>query len=358
MLASLIAGVLLGQQPQSVTKVYDLPAAPRLRVSSNMSPLASPKLSTKEFDKQRWEFDWLVACYGTLDPEASQLALKFRIFSQERLDEGDRAEMAGRMLMRLWEMTVRRTGLDHKPDLNRGIIDVYLCWGGQAGGEQFLAVDDEGGQRRLVSNIYIYQIQTFTDPVEMAREVAHEYGHAVLPPIGGYTQPEAWGNGLFGEKLFLSWMVREMSIGRVKPAEAMGATVEQLNAWVVKNADPFLIRAATEGPVEATLAGKSQAAMESYAGLGLYAQAILPRSVFIRSLKLTGSQNAKDYPNAIVLAAKEPEAMQIVVPSMLKGKAIWVPVGKGQVLGAEVLQRRGDWAKIMPEGPQFTLQAK
>jgi hypothetical protein len=72
-----------------------------------------------------------------------------------------------------------------------GIVDIWLCEGGEAGGEQ------------VGRNIYIYQIEKGREEVELIREVAHEWGHHIIPPIGPYEEPEEWANGCIGERLLL-----------------------------------------------------------------------------------------------------------------------------------------------------------
>jgi hypothetical protein len=72
-----------------------------------------------------------------------------------------------------------------------GVVDIWLCEGGEAGGEQ------------VGRNIYIYQIEKGREDVELIREVAHEWGHHIIPPIGPYEEPEEWANGCIGERLLL-----------------------------------------------------------------------------------------------------------------------------------------------------------
>ena len=50
------------------------------------------------------------------------------------------------------------------------------------------------------------EIDTSKPQAEACRELAHEYGHAVLPAIGGFKSPEDWANGYLGERLFLRWL--------------------------------------------------------------------------------------------------------------------------------------------------------
>ena len=75
-------------------------------------------------------------------------------------------------------------------------FDVWLCTGGQTGGEQWR------------SNLYLYDLETPRSSIEWIREVVHEYSHLALPAIGGYHAPEYWANGYLGERLLVRWIQR------------------------------------------------------------------------------------------------------------------------------------------------------
>jgi hypothetical protein len=310
--------------------------------------LVPPKIAPKDDD---WTFDWRTAVYGMQGPQEN---LKFIVFSQERSEQNDRAVMVGQMLARLWEYNYKTLKLDHSTLFGEGRVDVYLCLKGQAGGEQLFDIDRQNSPAgEKVNTIYIYDLQSFDNPVEMAREVAHEYGHATLPGIGGYTQPEDWANGYLGERLFLRHVSTLMSKGLLTPQDAMGASSVQLAAWVTDHVDPMVARAAASGPVKAQLADRSKAGMDAYIGLALYADTILPENVFSRSMQLNGTTDARDYPDSIVLAAEEPDSYTLRIPKYLAAKTIWIPLGgKVKLTGATIARRNGDWALIHPgSGP-------
>lgn len=75
-------------------------------------------------------------------------------------------------------------------------FDVWLCTGGQSGGEQWR------------DNLYLYDLGTPRSSIEWLREAVHEYAHLALPAIGGYEAPEYWANGYLGERLLVRWMER------------------------------------------------------------------------------------------------------------------------------------------------------
>jgi hypothetical protein len=316
----------------------------RFQVIQNMERLEQPKVSPKH----NWLFEWVTSGVSRESVEEKQLQLRIRIFSQQKKEENDPAPMVARMALRMWDYNVRKLRIGHKPMYDDGRVHFYLCWGGQAGGEQLFDEDEEGGRARRVNTIYIYQIQNAKDPVELAREVAHEYGHATLPPVGGFETPEDWGNGYLGEKLYMRHL-RDFSLsGAFGPADAMGATPEQLDRFVKREVEPLSEKVWLNGPDFSRLPGTGQGALDAYLGLALYAEEILPPRAFARSLQLIGSTKAADYPDAVILAAAEVETFAIVPPKSLAGKDVWIPLGNGKLEGIKPIKRSGHWALVRP----------
>jgi hypothetical protein len=345
-----LAGLQQGGGPRKsidITRNPDEGVAAMLLIDQD--PLSPPRLSPKEFGEppQPWLFPWLSRGYVNV-LNNGQMSLRFRVYSQDRKGTGDPAESVSRMLTALWELNYKRLKLDHSVRYNGQIVDVFLCTYGLAGGEQRFDIAVENNQSRPVNTIYIYDIASFTDPIEAAREVAHEYGHAALPAIGTYTEPEDWANGYLGEKLYLRWLRDAIANKRAFSEDAMGVSPVILGDWVKKNVDPLVVKASQAYPSHEFLSVTSKVGMDRYIGLVLYADSILPDSVFGRSLLLTGSTEAVDYPAAIALAAEEPDRLEIEIPTELKGKTLWIPVNKGRVQGAKVLRRIGKWAQIQP----------
>jgi hypothetical protein len=317
-----------------------------------------PKYSPKKFgtdDPEPYEFDWEIEGLAKKH-DSDPFEMRFHVYSQEYKPDGDIAPQVMRMLLHLWDLNYRKFKFDHQ-EIYNNIVDVYLCWGGTAGGEQRMDLDwdNQKPPRQVkVNTIYIYDINSFTNPIEMAREVAHEYGHAVLTPVGGFVDPEDWGNGQLGEKLFLMSCRQEMAHDRLAPADVMGATLPMLNAWLKKNVDPLVYQDATEGPQFGLLMGQGQASMDAFTGLVCYADTLFGDQVTGLSLKLT-SQQAKDYPGALLTACEQVGHVIVAIPEALKGKDIWVPLGSGKVTGATVVKRNGDWALIRPGVVATTL---
>ena len=305
--------------------------------------LKRPKLSPK----QGWEFDWTVAGYVG---NANQKEMRFDVYSQESTQSSLRAESVTRTLLRLASFNKARMRLDHAAEFSK-IVQVYLCYGGEPGGEQLFDVD-KGLDGAKVNTIYLYDLRSFTDPVEAAREVAHEYGHAVLPPVGGdYAAPEAWANGYLGEKLYLGYLADARETGQIGPEDTFGATPAVLRAWVRKNVDPLVEKALTDGPQAKALAGKDKAAMDAFFGLAL-ATARLYNPVALHRALLVAGGDPKAFPDAASVASEEAHLYTLDVPASLHGKAIWLPLGKdpkkSRIMGASPIgnERRDGWVHV------------
>jgi hypothetical protein len=356
MIALLAALALAQQVPKevSITRLTDNYGGPsRMAMTMQKAPLDPPKASPRH----SWMFDWMMAGYGNVpDSSDGQLDLRFRVYSQDRPEKNDLTPLVTSMLLRLWDYNVRTLKIDHPQAINLGVVDVYLCFGGKAGGEQRFDEELQGHLKPIkVNTIYIYDLPSLTDPIEMAREVAHEYGHAVLPPVGGFREPEDWANGYLGERLYIKWMRDEMAAGHYGSLDSMLAPLESLDGWVKKNVDPLVLRSAVRGPETALMSKGGPDAMDAYMGLALYAASILPPATFMRSMRLTGTMKAEDYPAAIVLAAAERPKLQFTAPKGVAKNPIWIPLGKGRLTGARILKREGDWAHVLPWGGPMTI---
>jgi hypothetical protein len=355
---ALLAAFLVAPQQTSQNLVAELQdpntGESNVEVIQRAARLDTPKLSPQALKGVHWEFDWLTSTYAGITG-TGQKDLRFCVYSQERGPGMDTAMRVAIMDGRMWQLLHQKYKFDH-PEIENGLrlVDEYLCWGGTAGGEQEMGEDIDNGHVRRANTIYIYDIASFKNPMEMAREVAHEYGHAVLPAVGGFETPEDWANGYLGERLFLRWLRDSFEQGRINSGGVMGASFQQLDAWVHQNVDPLVTDVALHGPNMALLKSKGQKAMNAYMGLVLYADSILPSRMVARSMKLTGSTSAKDYPDAIVQAASE-GSYTVNVPNYLYGKKLWLPLGKSQVKGGKVLVRTGSWAAVQPTGASMVV---
>jgi hypothetical protein len=363
MLSLLAATIMIGGQ-DIAAKYIKLPEPgnkpKRLSLYVNEIPLDPPKFAPKLFGDppDKWQFDWVASAYGP-DPDApkdpktgeQQANIRFRVFSQIKKRDNDYTVLVAQQAIRMWDILTSRYRIGHSQAVNLGIIDYYLCFGGQAGGEYLRGedVDPKTNRAMTVSTIYIYDVRSFSKPIEMAREVAHEYGHAVFPPVGGYTSPEYWANGYLGEKLMMRQLRDRLASNLIFPPDVMNCTLPMMETWVKQNVDPMVIKASSSPPNIPQLADKGKPGMDAYIGLVLYADTIFPPNVVTRSMYLMGSQDAKDYPDSLLRAVQEPDRLTLSIPAYLKNKPIWIPLGKSKIAQAQVLKRDGDWAQVLPQ---------
>lgn len=350
-MATLALALLLGQGNYTLEKLPNPgQAEPRLLMRIAGDRQNPSKKSPQKFglEKMQWEFDWVVGGFstnsirGAVDQERHRL--KFNVFSQERKQKDDVAPQVTRMLLRLWGHNFDNLRLDHVDNYGYGAVDVYLCWGGRAGGEQRFDVEfGPSGPGRPVNTIYIYDLASFKDPIEKAREVAHEYGHASLPAVGGFKVPEDWGNGFLGEKMFLLWARTQLEAKLLAPEDLMGARLPQVDSWVKINVEPLVRKGLSEGP---NLVKKAKVTMDDYLALSLAMYASAPGPVYSRGTQLAGSAEAKDIPGGMALAAEEPEAVIFAIPAYTGLKTVWIPTGSGTVKVGKVVKAAGGWAQV------------
>jgi hypothetical protein len=354
---SLLLSLLVSsfQDSNSSLVIQELPGIESTKSRSSLSysenRLTEPKLSPK----QHWPFDWLVYGSGKKDDD-SGWERRLRVYAQSRNPDHDLLIPIARMAMRLWEYNVESLKLDHAYAYNNRTVDIYLCDGGPASGEQLFGEETINNASVKVNTIYIYDIRSLTNPLEVAREVAHEYGHATLPPIGGFSEPEGWVSGSLGEHLYLLWMRDRMKSKQLMEGDAAGVSFQKLDAWVGSHVDPLVLTAATSGPRIALLKKNTAAAYDAYLGLALYARTILPDEAFSRSLKLTGSTLAKDYPAAIISAVEEAAPLTLKIPSSLIGRSIWIPVGTCRLQNAASLVQSQGWVKVKAKSANLKIR--
>ncbi|HET6387600.1 MAG TPA: hypothetical protein VFJ58_29790 [Armatimonadota bacterium] len=66
-----------------------------------------------------------------------------------------------------------------------------------------------GGGRESDGRMYMLQSSTPRNPLEVVREVAHEFSHLTVPGIHEFSDsaaPEDWLNGYLGESLYMEWL--------------------------------------------------------------------------------------------------------------------------------------------------------
>lgn len=149
----------------------------------------------------RWEFHHLRCGYVE---EEGLWRLRFRLYSPSRLasqrlqDYESLAQQTLRTLLGLYVLGREFFALGPRFHREEGVVDVWLCEEGEAGGEQWHG------------NLYLYGIGEPRDGLEWLRELAHEWGHHTIPPLRGESRRyEPWLSGDVGERLYLwQWFHR------------------------------------------------------------------------------------------------------------------------------------------------------
>ena len=144
-----------------------------------------------EEPQHQWKFSKVVYVYQPLGETLTRLcAVHYNGEANQAL-----AVRVARLLSLAHQTLITKTG--HETANGTAPYDVWLCAGGQNGGEQWR------------SNLYLYTIDTPRSSIEWIREIVHEYSHLALPAVGGYTAPEYWANGYLGERLIVRWFIRD-----------------------------------------------------------------------------------------------------------------------------------------------------
>lgn len=333
-------------------------------VSHETDPLQVSKLSPKN----KWEFRYLST--GMVQfPEQEGYNLRFRVFAQYRTTTDpqtaydDPGQWATRMLLRLWTYNYFLLGRDHSPAYRRQ-VDLYLCFGGDPGGEQLFAIDpgdlDSGNRPVKVDTMYIYQVPNITDQFQLCRELAHEYGHATFPAVGPFEKPEDWANGDLGERVFLNWLNIDIRSGFLDKYDAAKADPKEIQSYVDQRVTPLVEKVAHSGPELKTIAEKdaktkkySQASHDAYLALAVYAANILPPKLFNRAMDLAG-ESPVAFAKAVLEVGSE-SSWEYTIPSNLKGKAIYLPLGEARIDGAKVLAKRDGWVKVQPSEEKLVV---
>jgi tetratricopeptide (TPR) repeat protein len=150
-----------------------------------------------------------------------------------------------------------------------GINRLWLCAGGPDGAE------------RRDADVFLYRAGDGSrSPLEWLRQLAHESGHLLIPPIGGFAAPEMWANGEVGERLFLYWLAEEA--GRWSrtgwPSAEAIARLDGLWPGCGPALEDYLAASgraplgvwAGNGPESELIMGMDERAMQYYVGLVLY----------------------------------------------------------------------------------------
>lgn len=325
-------------------------------VEMPLDPLRDPKKSPrKEFNA----FQWMSAGYASPPNFKGNKQLRVAVYSTNRQD-GDEADRKVAMtLMRLWWFNYSRLGIDHNRLYKNGIVDAYLVWSGNepAGGEQAFETDPDFPRGGLNNNIYIYQLEQFPKPIELLREVCHEYGHATLPPVKGFKKPENFANGMLGEKMYMRYLLHQSRQASVVPNDILGVTTRDLEAFVRNEVDPLIANQLKNGSSAKEMSSGTEASMNKFLGLCLAMQATMPEGIFGKTLRQLEVQSPQGYIQSLFTVVNQEPSVNYTIPKEIMGP-VWLPLGKGRIEKGSLVKSNGPWAQINPVAGEVVIAYK
>lgn len=165
-------------------------------------------------------------------------------------------------------------------------FDTYLGKTSPVDGPTKVYLLEQGppGAEAYHSQMYLYSAQQDRPPLEWAREVAHEYGHLVLPAVGRYVNPEDYASGLWGERLFIQWLAEEAQTVAMVPWPDESAQKALSKLWADDadfNAASYLADTCytdmglwyERGPDSPQIAGTGEQSMHYWLGFMTWVQA-------------------------------------------------------------------------------------
>ena len=346
LLAAVAGGAGADTPPPSPPSILTSPQ-PAGFESLTLKPLAANTatiLLTPHWNRQNTaqtdpRFGWLftVACYGYFRTEhLKQPELRFRVYAQQAEDLPV-VQNVCRLLLRLQEIAWIRLRLQVNLQGER-VLNVWLCRQGNSGGEQWR------------NHLYVYSIQEIREPLEWLREVAHEFSHALIPGITGYTAPEPWANGYMGERLFMTWLEPLMQSGLLSPEDTCGTSVAEVRRFVNQRCVPLRNVWLTTGFPEKDFRRTDAGGMGTLIGLVLYIDSVYGSSM----LRATFARLAEPQPIALWKAFTEAVSdSDEVQMTPLNGKAqVWLPAGTWRVetedRRASLQQGKAIWRVAQP----------
>jgi hypothetical protein len=222
------------------------------------------------------------------------------------------AKRVARLLLLLHGLNRERLGFDHPPDMP--VVQVWLTRQAGAG------LDAGVGGEQFKNQIYLYDVTAARRPIEWARETAHEYGHFALPGVSGFTAPEAWANGVLGERLFLKWLLEEARAGRLSLETLPFVALEDLTLFETRQIAPLVARVLTAGTDAQRLARRDATGMDDYTGLvmavdTLYGSSMLRKALLATSPSAEGRFiEAPDFLRGFVTALRSTAEFLMTVP--------------------------------------------
>jgi len=239
------------------------------------------------------------------------------------------AERACRLLLACYDLACTRLGLDHALRYDR-LLRVFLMTEGKAGAEQ---------QQNLM---YLYDLSERVPPQEWLRELTHEYGHWILPPINSYEEPEPWANGDLGERWFTLHLVARARSEGSEPDFLMGASLSALEAYLRRTVEPLVERMAREGLHPQRWRSRRRAGYEEYLAFALYIDRVYGSERLGRAMLCAGGVEPDDFLRGVRESLTEPERLQVQLP--VASGYLFLPGGAARW---RIIEPRG--ATLMPD---------
>jgi hypothetical protein len=211
------------------------------------------------------------------------------------------AERACRLLLACYDLARTRLGLDHALRYDR-LLRVFLMTEGKAGAQQ---------QQNLM---YLYDLSERVSPQAWLRELTHEYGHWIIPPINSYEEPEPWANGDLGERWFTYYLVARARGARDEPDFLMGASLGALEAYLRRAVEPLIERMAREGLNPQRWRSRRRAGYEEYLALALYIDRVYGSERLGRAMLCAGGVEPDDFLRGVRESLTEPEQLRVQLP--------------------------------------------
>lgn len=224
---------------------------------------------------------------------------RFVVRAQKR-DRMPLVRRASTFLLRCCDYAIDRLNRDFVIAGSRE-LNVYFCNEGRPGGEHFR------------NNIYLFRADDSVAPIDWAREIAHEFGHAAVPPINSFTEPEAWANGDVGERLFLEWLLEDLKSGRLSPDDAMRCAPGDLERYLDRHKKPLVDRLLANGLDVRKYRSRSAEGYFEYVAFACYLERVYGAALLARSMALAGGVEPEHFLKGATEAINESDDLTVTM---------------------------------------------
>ena len=233
------------------------------------------------------------------------LRIRFQIRHDAEKD-GDLAQRLGRIGGLVAEASDRLLKYTNRA---RYPVAVRLSRSGTAGAEQW------------ANAITFWRVDVPRASLEWARQMAHEWGHASLPGLTGYTEPEAWTNGDTGERIYLSTLHEWGWLKAWDPAIDVKVYIENRLSAPVR-------RWAKTGPVQALIGSRGAEGYGHAVDTALYVNAVYGPWILARTLDRMQSNRLDGFLESLKAVLEESPNAVAVRPKDIQGLLpICIPKG-------------------------------